>query len=100
MPRRKALLIGINYYGTQNELSGCINDCLNVRDFLVDDCGYSSSSQDMVMLTDSPRNYGTQFWPSRENMLAAFRWLTQYNQPGDLLWLSYSGHGSELGAGF
>lgn len=29
MPRRKALLIGINYYGSQNELKGCNNDVEN-----------------------------------------------------------------------
>jgi hypothetical protein len=29
MPRRKALLIGINYIGSQNELAGCINDVEN-----------------------------------------------------------------------
>lgn len=93
MTRKKALLIGINYTGTENELNGCHNDVENVRDFLVNDRGFSDDSKDMVIMTDTPDNEGTPFWPSGENILAAFKWLTSYNRDGDILWLSYSGHG-------
>jgi hypothetical protein len=93
MPRKKALIIGINYYGTEHELSGCINDAMNVREFLVNDPGFSPSSHDMVIMTDAPENQGTPFYPTGENMLAAFQWLTSYNDAGDTVWLSYSGHG-------
>lgn len=95
MPRKKALIIGINYTGSENELNGCINDAVNVRDFLVNDRGFSDSSKDMVVMTDAPENEGTPFWPSGENMLAAFKWLTSYNEAGDIVWLSYSGHGGK-----
>lgn len=96
MPRKKALIIGINYYGTNHELSGCINDAMNVRNFLVTDRGFSPSSHDMVIMTDTPENRGTPFYPTGANMLAAFQWLTSYNNPGDIVWLSYSGHGGML----
>lgn len=103
MARKKALLIGINYAGTENELNGCHNDVENVRDFLVNDRGFSDDSKDMVIMTDTPDNEGTPFWPSGENILAAFKWLTSYNKDGDNVWLSYSGHGgmsaAESGAG-
>lgn len=99
MVRKKALLIGINYAGTENELNGCHNDVNNVREFLVNDRGFSDDSKDMVIMTDTPDNEGTPFWPSGENMLAAFKWLTSYNQDGDILWLSYSGHGGKDVAG-
>jgi hypothetical protein len=33
--RRKALLIGINYFGTANELRGCINDVHNMVNLLL-----------------------------------------------------------------
>lgn len=98
MPRRKALLIGINYTGSEHELHGCINDAMNVRDFLVNERGFSDSSSDMVIMTDNPENEGTPFWPNGENMLAAFKWLTSYNEAGDSLWLSYSGHGGKAAA--
>lgn len=94
MPRKKALLIGINYTGTPNQLNGCINDAMNVREFLVRDRGFSPDQRDMVILTDDPRNRGTPFFPTGHNMLAAFKWLVTCNNPGDSLWLSYSGHGS------
>ena len=41
---KKALLIGINYVGSEYELSGCINDVKNVRQFLTDNCKFSSSN--------------------------------------------------------
>ncbi|KAK1756610.1 peptidase C14, caspase domain-containing protein [Echria macrotheca] len=50
----------------------------------------------MVMLTDAPENEGTPYYPTAENMLAAFRWLSSRNEPGDILWLSYSGHGGQV----
>lgn len=93
MPRRKALLIGINYYGTNHELKGCINDAFNMKDYLVRDRGYSPAQHDMVMLTDAPENRGTPFFPTGANMMAAFQWLVTGNNPGDSVFLSYSGHG-------
>lgn len=40
MPHKKALIIGINYTGSDHQLNGCINDAMNVRDFLVRDRGF------------------------------------------------------------
>ncbi|KAI1344146.1 peptidase C14, caspase domain-containing protein [Xylariaceae sp. FL0016] len=96
MARKKALIIGINYYGTENELKGCINDSQNVRDFLVNEWGFSPSTHDMVMMSDHPENEGTPFYPTGENMMSAFKWLVSCNKPGDSLWLSYSGHGGQV----
>lgn len=96
MARKKALIIGINYTGTKHELGGCINDAMNIREFLVNDRGFSDSSKDMVIMTDTPENKGTALWPSGENMLAAFKWLTSFNEAGDIVWLSYSGHGGQV----
>ena len=35
----KALLVGINAY-PGNELEGCVNDVMDMRDFLKSKCGY------------------------------------------------------------
>jgi hypothetical protein len=43
MPRRKALIIGINYFGSSHQLNGCVNDAKNIRNFLVQDRGFSSA---------------------------------------------------------
>ena len=95
MPRRKALIIGINYHGTKNQLNGCINDAKNVREFLIRDRGFSSLQGDMVVMTDEPQNIGTPFEPNGKNIMEAFRWLVSMNTDGDSVWLSYSGHGGE-----
>ena len=70
MPRKKALLIGINYYGTKHQLNGCINDAMNLREYLVRDHSFSAAQQDMVMLTDAPENRGTPLEPTVANMMA------------------------------
>jgi hypothetical protein len=33
--RKRALLIGINYIGSSNQLNGCINDVANIKSFLI-----------------------------------------------------------------
>ena len=93
MGRTKSLLIGINYPGTDHELIGCHNDVSNVREFLVNDRSWSDSPEDMLVLLDISQNEGTEYWPNHENILRAFWWLSHNNEPGDKLWLSYSGHG-------
>ncbi|KAI0998098.1 hypothetical protein K3495_g10094 [Podosphaera aphanis] len=47
--RRKALLIGINYFGQKGELRGCINDVHNMTTYLTGNFGYRS--EDIVTLT-------------------------------------------------
>lgn len=93
MTRRKALLIGINYTGTSHQLNGCINDAMNMREYLINERGFSPSPADMVILTDTPENLGTPYEPNGHNMMAAFRWLVTGNNAGDSVFLSYSGHG-------
>lgn len=46
--KKKALLIGINYFGTKSELRGCINDVHNMVQFLTERYGFRK--EDMVIL--------------------------------------------------
>ncbi|KAJ3260850.1 Ca(2+)-dependent cysteine protease [Boothiomyces macroporosus] len=91
--RKKALLIGINYIGTKNQLQGCINDVYTMRDFLSRYWGFSSNPADMVILTDD--NPNPMFRPTRQNMLNAMSWLVSENVPGNSLFFHYSGHGGQ-----
>ena len=84
---KRALLIGINYVGTKNELRGCINDINNVAAYLQTTRLYPSGS--CIMLSDV-----TSRKPTRANILAAFQELLQGARAGDELWFHYSGHGS------
>lgn len=87
---KKALIVGINYIGTSNELRGCINDAHNMRRFLVSN-GYPE--ENIVMLTDDQRDYVRI--PTRENMIRAMQWLVKDARPGDSLFFHYSGHGGQ-----
>lgn len=50
---KKAVLIGINYPGTEAELKGCINDAVDMRDLLVEVFGFSMEDI-KVLLDDKP----------------------------------------------
>jgi hypothetical protein len=89
--RRKALLIGINYFGQDGQLNGCINDVQNVSAFLME--RYNYKREDMVILTDDQTNSSSI--PTRENILRAMEWLVRGAQPNDSLFLHYSGHGGQ-----
>lgn len=85
--KRKALLIGINYFGSANELKGCINDVNNVSNFLMQN--YHYKREDMVILTDNQSNPILQ--PTKDNILRAMSWLVKDARANDSLFLHYSG---------
>eukprot|EP00092_Neocalanus_flemingeri_P086673 GFUD01109261.1.p1 GENE.GFUD01109261.1~~GFUD01109261.1.p1 ORF type:complete len:712 (-),score=118.39 GFUD01109261.1:758-2893(-) len=89
---KKALLIGINYFGQGGELRGCINDVNNIKS-LVQSRGFSDDPSHMVILTDDQRD--PRFQPTRENIIEGMLWLVSEAQPNDSLFFHYSGHGSQ-----
>ncbi|PHH87282.1 hypothetical protein CDD83_9073 [Cordyceps sp. RAO-2017] len=89
--RRKALLIGINYFGQRGQLRGCINDVRNMTSYLAEHFGYKR--EDMVILTDDQQNPMSQ--PTKQNILRAMHWLVKDARPNDSLFFHYSGHGGQ-----
>mmetsp|Transcript_34745 Transcript_34745/g.63172 ORF Transcript_34745/g.63172 Transcript_34745/m.63172 type:complete len:1225 (-) Transcript_34745:64-3738(-) len=87
--RRRAVTVGINYIGTPNQLSGCINDSDTFITLLTEDFGFSVS--DIRQLRDDH----PQRMPSRKNITAALNWLVKDASAGDHLFFHYSGHGSQ-----
>lgn len=85
--RRKALLIGINYFGQRGQLRGCINDVKNMSTYLNQNFGYAR--EDMVILTDDQQNPMSQ--PTKQNILRAMHWLVKEAKPNDSLFFHYSG---------
>jgi len=75
---KRALLVGINYIGTNAALRGCINDIDNVAAYLQSARGYSSAS--CIVLSDVAARK-----PTRANILAAFGELLQGVRAGDEL---------------
>lgn len=87
---KRALLIGINYEGQQNCLSGCHNDVKNIQQYL--ERVHDFQESDMLVLMDD----GMHHAPTRKNILEAFDRLVTYSRPGDVVFVHYSGHGSQI----
>jgi uncharacterized caspase-like protein len=89
--KKKALLIGINYFRTPNELKGCLNDVKNIKEFLIER-GFKDEPSSMVTLTDD----NPDKLPLRSNIISSCKWLVEDAQPGDSLFFHFSGHGEQI----
>lgn len=78
---KKALLVGINYRGTDCELRGCVNDVNNMCK-LLQKKGYHCK-----LLTDDSLDK-----PTKQNILLCWDWLLDGTSKN--LFFHYSGHGS------
>lgn len=87
---KRAVLIGINYVGQNGELSGCHNDVANIKKYLINELGFDE--RDMKILMDDSRHTN----PTYANIMAALDWIVGVSQPGDTVWIHYSGHGGRL----
>lgn len=84
---KKAVLIGVNRYRIPGaDLRGCVNDIKNIRAALMRYYGFAS--KDMKVLTD--------FKATKSAMQAAIRQLVVGAKKGDVLYVHYSGHGSNV----
>lgn len=87
----RALLVGINYIGQNGQLSGCINDVMNVKKYICEHQGYLEDY--VLVLTDDGRH---DHFPTREKIIKALRQLVAQSVPGDSVYFHYSGHGGLL----
>ena len=83
----KALMVGINYKNTQSELRGCINDVNSLKNYF--NRAKNLNENDICTLTDD-----TTLKPTRENILQKYKELLVNSEKGDVLYFTYSGHGS------
>ena len=77
---KRALIVGINYPGTDNELRGCVNDALAMQKFL------ESKGYQCLMLLDAAA--------TRVAILREFYELILSDS--DVLYFHYSGHGGSV----
>lgn len=89
--RKLALLIGINYIGTSNALSGCINDVHRMKDMIINHCDYKL--EDITLLTDE-----TEIKPTALNILKQLGRLIveAYYGRCNEIFIHYSGHGTYI----
>ncbi len=107
---RRALLIGINYTGSENELGGCVNDSYNLYLETLKNCGFKR--ENVLFLTDSKDKFPEliTYPATKNNILRSFSWLlsdisSSFFQPnanrktqrsaatGNSYFFAYSGHG-------
>ena len=94
-PRRTALLVGINYLRTENELNGCYNDVVNVGQYLRSTLGYAADA--ISIITDGNRGASvtaSTLPPTRQNIIAGLTTLVGGMVAGDEAVFHYSGHGT------
>ena len=80
---KRALLVGINYFGTKNELAGCINDSHHMQAYLSRN---NFTEIKLILEKDA----------TTDGIVAGLEWLTSGLGPGDVIVFHYSGHGSQL----
>jgi len=83
---KRALIIGINNYQTISRLRGCVNDTTDLRLALKERAGFGG---DQIRLLVDGR-------ATKAAIEERLRWLVKGAQPGDLLVLHFSGHGSQI----
>lgn len=84
---KKALIFGLNYNGTNNQLNGCINDANNISEFIK---GIGFKNENIIMITDE-----TNIKPTAVNIINSITRFINSGVEGDLLFIYYSGHGSQ-----
>jgi len=109
LPRRWAILIGINFYSDGNtraityyNLQGCVRDITAVEDYLVR--VFSVEESCIMKLTatapddidgNEPKEEPSNR-PTYGNMVQAFMSVTNRAREGDLVYIHYSGHGAKV----
>jgi metacaspase-1 len=90
---KRALIIGINYFGSDCELNGCINDAINIKNLLITKFNYHENN--IIVLDDHPST-NDNLNPTKANILKYFNQLISLTKNNDTLFFSWSGHGSQI----
>jgi metacaspase-1 len=88
---KKALLVGINYIGQQYALKGCVNDTINMKEFIKSRGQFPEENITLLNDVDSNRPQ-----PTKNNILQHIDNLVSNIQKGDTLLFHFSGHGTQV----
>lgn len=93
--KRRSLLIGCNYHGTEGaELKASHDDICSMKDYIVNVHGFPESDDMMTILLDGNNNEYKP--PTFLNIVEAFKSLSEQSQPGDAVFIQFSGHGGRI----
>ena len=91
--KKRALLIGCNYKKTPDaQLRASHDDVRSMKDFLVNVYGFPESNDLMTVLMDDK----THEPPTHQNITKAFKQLAEMSQPGDAVFVLFTGHGCRV----
>lgn len=91
--KKRSLLIGSNYNGSEGaELKASHDDICSMKDYIVNVHGFSESDEMMTILLDDDKHKS----PTFINIVEAFKSLSEQSQPGDTVFIQFSGHGGRI----
>lgn len=88
--RKKALLMGLNYTGTNSALNGCENDVDHIKQYLLKH-GYEEKN--IKIMTEDSSCFDR---PTKRNMINAIKQFSKDSDENTDLFFHYSGHGTYL----
>eukprot|EP00586_Coscinodiscus_wailesii_P020360 CAMPEP_0172504060 /NCGR_PEP_ID=MMETSP1066-20121228/174927_1 /TAXON_ID=671091 /ORGANISM="Coscinodiscus wailesii, Strain CCMP2513" /LENGTH=741 /DNA_ID=CAMNT_0013280057 /DNA_START=712 /DNA_END=2937 /DNA_ORIENTATION=+ len=91
--KKRSLLIGCNYKGNpEAELKASHDDIRSMKDFIVNVHGFPEAKGLMTVLLDDDDHKH----PTHLNITEAFKALSEQSQPGDAVFIQFSGHGCRI----
>jgi hypothetical protein len=91
--KKRSLLIGCNYGSIHGaELKASHDDIRSVKDYIVNVHGFPEQRGLMTVLLDD----GEHKHPTHLNITEAFKALSEQSQPGDAVFVHFSGHGGRI----
>jgi Caspase domain len=91
--KKRALLIGCNYKNLSGaELKASHDDVRSIKDFIVNVHGFSEKPEFMTVLLDEDNHTP----PTYHNIIDSFKQLSEQAQPGDAVFVQFSGHGGRV----
>jgi len=73
---KKALLIGINYIGTDSMLRGCVNDCMRFKQFLINEQKFNEDDIEFM----NEFTHDKSKIPTKQNIINEIKKLAEYFQ--------------------
>lgn len=90
---KKAVVVGANYRNSNAQLAGCINDALNIANWLIE-CADFKPENVRILTDDKPNNSPDR--ANKTNLIKSIEWLTKDANATDLLFFSFAGHGAMI----
>ncbi|GAX14314.1 hypothetical protein FisN_1Hh514 [Fistulifera solaris] len=91
--KKRSLLVGCNYHELKDaELKASHDDIRSMKDYIVNVHNFPEGKEYMTVLLDD----GEHPPPTFMNIVEAFKALSEESQPGDVVFVQFSGHGGRV----